>query len=64
MNITIVRHFITQVLIIKFAENFVTLVGKILLEPEHQTIPKEVWYFFTHGLYLNVYGNKIIKTYK
>ena len=40
MNITIVIHFITQVLIIKFAENFVTLVGKVLLKPEHQTIPQ------------------------
>ena len=40
MNITIVRVLIAQVLIIMFAENFVTLVIKVLLEPEHQTIPQ------------------------
>ena len=41
MKIKIVRHLIAQVLIIKFARrNFDTLVSKVLLEPEHQTIPQ------------------------
>ena len=61
MNITIVRHLIAQVLFIKFAGNFVTLVSKVLLVLPY---PKEMGCFFTHGLYLNVNGNKIIKTYK